>query len=483
MAHKARWGKILNRKRFWAYGSILLFWMIIGLSIGWHLFRDWASSSENTLLHHIETSGILVVATRNGPTTFYKGPFGSIGFEHDLVEDFAKYLGVKVKWVFPKNQVDLLGLVEKHEVDIAAAGIVITPEREKLVRFGPIYRKIRIDLVYRQDQRPPANLNDLRGKPIIVPKGSIYARLLTRISRQNSNLKWQTINMVNEDEILAKIVTCRINYTLDKSDNLSVNRHYFPQLAAAFSIGKSQSVAWALPKTGDLNLSQAISDFFNQIKKNGELQRLENIYFNGVKPLDYASVVTFLKHVHNRLPRFENIMKQTARQTHLNWRLLAAQSYEESHWDPYARSPTNVRGLMMLTFGTAKAMGIHDIFNPEQSLHAGAQYLLKLRHELPVAIKEPDRTWFALAAYNLGLQHIFDAQLLAKKLGENPDQWRIIRTLLPLLSQRQWFTKLPHGYAPGWAAVEYVKNIRNYYDILLSLKHQKFNDFLNSGCT
>jgi membrane-bound lytic murein transglycosylase F len=156
----------------------------------------------------------------------------------------------------------------------------------------------------------------------------------------------------------------------------------------------------------------------------------------------------------------------------MDWRLLAAIGYQESHWNPDASSYTGVRGVMMLTRRTANQLGVSDRLNPEQSIEGGARYFLRLRGRIPNQIREPDRSWMALAAYNLGMGHLEDARVLTKKQGGDPDRWEDISQRLELLSQQQWHQQTRYGYARGFEAKQYVENIRSYYEILIWMDTQ-----------
>ena len=146
--------------------------------------------------------------------------------------------------------------------------------------------------------------------------------------------------------------------------------------------------------------------------------------------------------------------------------MLAAAGYQESHWRSHAVSPTGVRGIMMLTQATASYLGVSDRLDPETSIFGGARFLARQLERLPDSVEEPDRTWFALAAYNVGFNHIKDARQIVEWQGGDPNKWVNLSEALPLLSKRVWYARLPHGYARGWEPVRYVKNIRAYYNII-----------------
>jgi membrane-bound lytic murein transglycosylase F len=118
-------------------------------------------------------------------------------------------------------------------------------------------------------------------------------------------------------------------------------------------------------------------------------------------------------------------------------------------------------------------MNVADRTDPAESIRGGAEYLVRIKSRLPESIREPDRTWFALAAYNVGYGHLQDARIITRKLGEDPDSWIHVRKSLKRLAQQSWYSKTKHGYARGWEPVQYVENIRNYYDILTWLTRQE----------
>jgi len=207
--------------------------------------------------------------------------------------------------------------------------------------------------------------------------------------------------------------------------------------------------------------------FFSEIKENGTLKQLLNKYYGHVRKFSYVGTQNFLRDITNKLPKYIDIFKLSAHTQHLDWRLLASVGYQESHWKPDAVSPTGVRGIMMLTSNTAKFVGISDRRDTIQSIEGGAKYLRYMIDKIPNHITEPDRTWMALAAYNVGYGHLEDARKITQKRGGNADKWVDVKESLPLLSKKKWYSKTKHGYARGQEPVGYVSNIRNYYELLV----------------
>ncbi len=177
-------------------------------------------------------------------------------------------------------------------------------------------------------------------------------------------------------------------------------------------------------------------------------------------------ISTFLKHISTRLPSYREEFQRAEEKTGIPWILLASMSYQESKWNRYAKSPTGVRGLMMLTRSTAADMGIRNRLDPKNSIHGGARYLAHLHQRVPKDIPQSDRMFVALAAYNVGLGHIRDARILAKRLGKNGRKWEGLKKVLPGLAKKRFYKNLPHRYARGWEPVQYVKRIREYRKIL-----------------
>jgi membrane-bound lytic murein transglycosylase F len=174
----------------------------------------------------------------------------------------------------------------------------------------------------------------------------------------------------------------------------------------------------------------------------------------------------FVKHLKTRLPKYRKHFKKAAKQEKLPWKLLAAQAYQESHWNRRAKSPTGVRGIMMLTRRTAASLGIKNRLDPEKSIHGGAKYLARMQKRIPRAVVKTDRTLFALGAYNVGFGHIQDARILARRKNKNPNRWGDMTKVLPLLSQKKYYKSLRYGYARGHEPVKYVERIRAYHSLL-----------------
>ncbi len=427
---------------------------------------------SSSLLHEIKRDNKLTVITRNSPTTYYIGPNGPTGFEYELAKQFADFLGVELNIIVKNEFHQILPSIVNNDAHIGAAGITHTKQRDAYVNFGPEYTKVVSQIAYKSGQKKPKSIVDLEGKRIAVVKGSSHAQMLLDHKEFFPNLEWKEYPDLTSEELMLLTTDSLIDYTIADSNELAVTRRYFPKLRVGFNLGPEQPLAWALRKSEDDSLQKAVNNFFVKIESDGSLTHLREKYFGHINDITPVDSHTFLKHVHERLPKYENLFKEAAIEYDHDWRFLAAVSYQESLWNSNAVSPTSVKGLMMLTRDTANDLNIKDRVDPHKSVNGGTKYFLSMHEKIPARIGEPDRTWMALAAYNVGFGHLEDARILTQNAGDDPDQWMAVRKYLPLLSNKKWYEKTRHGYARGKEPVIYVQNIRNYFDLLVWLENK-----------
>lgn len=429
-----------------------------------------AMTPPSTLLERIKQSGELHVLTRNAATTYYEGSQGPAGLEYDLVKRFAEYLGVELDITVRDNLNDIISQVEKGTVDFAAAGLTVTEERQNRIRFTTPYQYITQQAVYNRDNfdKRPRKLKHIVGNNIAVLANSSHSEQLQQLKLKHPELNWSEIQDTDSSELLDMVARKLTDFTIADSNEVTLYRRYHPELRVAMNISKKQPLAWAFAKNSDDSLYKEAQNFMAHMKKTGELAHLIKRHYHHASKYRYTSTNIYLSKVRNRLPHYQPMFEKAAIASKLDWRLVAAVAYQESHWNPHAVSPTGVRGIMMLTTNTANQLGIKDRTDPKESIFGGARYLRKMvdKVEKEYGLEEPERTWFALAAYNVGFGHVTDARMLTKLRGGNPDKWTDVKETLPLLRQRKWYRKTRFGYARGSEPVKYVESIRSYYDIL-----------------
>lgn len=468
------------------FGVLILFLVPLTIQMAWHYPatvdrpgpEDWtlkipSPPSKPILLEEVWRTGVLKVATRYSPSTYYQGAEGATGFGHDLVAAFGRDMGVRVEFLVYDSLGEIIQAVSQGEAHMAAAGLTITKERRDTLRFTQPYQDVHVQLVYRQGETRPRDLADTSGSYIHVLADSSHLETLSRLRQEHLGILPQPHCLMDLEEMLAHVASGEYDYALADSNEMAIIRHFYPELRTAFDIGQPRHLAWAFSRNAETSLLHAANRFLEKSQDNGLLARLKERYYGHLEEFDYVGTRAFIRHVSDRLPRFERLFKQAAKKYGLDWRLLAAIGYQESHWEPDAVSPTGVRGIMMLTQATARQVEIDNRTDPGQSIVGGARYVVRVKDKIPERIPEPDRTWMALAAYNVGFGHLEDARKLTQGLGHDPDRWADVREHLPLLSRKKWYERTEHGFARGWEPVDYVENIRTYHDILVWLTERE----------
>nr|WP_305909984.1 membrane-bound lytic murein transglycosylase MltF [Methylomarinum sp. Ch1-1]MDP4522929.1 membrane-bound lytic murein transglycosylase MltF [Methylomarinum sp. Ch1-1] len=387
-------------------------------------------------LEQIKHEGALHVLTRQDPTTYYEGPDGRTGLEYDLIMLFGRYLGVEVHFIIPNTFEEILYKISHGEADIAAAGLTVTKQRKQIMRFAPPYQTITEQVIYRSGTRRPKRIRDLNRGIIEVVKGTSHEATLKSLQKIHPQLEWNVNSELDSDGLLYLVNQGLIDYTIADSQQAAIVRSFYPKLNVAFDITEPRQLAWALSPSNDDSLYDKVLAFFQQIKQDNTLQALLEKHYGHANNLNYVGNCKFRQHIKKRLPAYRQYFKAAGEKHNIDWRLLAAIGYQESHWKEKATSPTGVQGLMMLTRGTARQLGIKNRTDPRQSINGGARYFKQRLKKIPERIPEPDRTWFALASYNVGFGHLEDARIITQERGGNPDKWMDVKQSLPLLSKK-----------------------------------------------
>lgn len=428
---------------------------------------------QTPLLDRIISRGELIVASRNSPTTLYMGADGPEGVEYELVTRFAKKHNLTVKWVFPNSMNDFLSEIKTGQIHMIAAGLSLSQKNQKSVRYAHPYQQVEDLVVYRANSKRPKSFNDIKDNQLyVVAHSEQEEKLIALKTSTYPHLKWIS-SQKDGQSLLQDLDHGLINYVLIDKNEFSLQRKYHRYLKPAFNVGEPTSLSWIFARTADTSVIDAANSFISEQQASGELKLLLSNYYDHTDNLNFVDKRDFWRHVRDRLPKLIDFFFQASEQVELDWRLLAAIGYQESHWSPKAVSPTGVRGIMMLTRATAKQMNIKDRTDPQQSIEGGARYLRKIEGMIPKRIQEPDRLWFTLAGYNVGFGHVEDARILTERQGGNPDVWADVKQRLPLLSQKKYYQTLKHGYARGKEPVTYVENIRNYFDLLVWYSNQQ----------
>jgi|TARA_R110001592_G_scaffold333746_1_gene617718 membrane-bound lytic murein transglycosylase F len=412
---------------------------------------------------------VLKVGTLYGPQIYLNSEQGESGFDFEMAQRFADYLAVPLEMIPYTNRKQLFAALKENKIDIIAAGIAKTPNRSQQFKLGPTLYKVNQVLVYKEGTPEPKDISTLSGE-ITVMANSSSVNTLTKLQKDYPELMWNQVNDKDNEELFALIANGELNYTISDSNSLLINQRFLPELRAGMILEEKVEVVWLLPPNNSDRLMSKLLAFWHKERRAGTLEHLNEKYFGHVKRFDYVDTRAFIRAIDNILPEYRSFFEQYSGE--LDWRKLAAASYQESHWNPSARSPTGVRGMMMLTQPTAAYVGVDDRLDAEQSIRGGAFYLKDMMERLPDTISEAQRIWFALASYNIGLGHVEDARRLTESMGMDPSAWRDVKKVLPLLQQSKYYKQTRYGYARGSEAVHYVDSIRRYYDTLVWIDNQ-----------
>lgn len=415
-------------------------------------------------LARIEKSGKIRLLTDTNASTYYLYRSKPRGFEYELARKFADYLGVELEVVTP-GWSELIPALRRGKGDFIGSGMTITEKRAEFVDFSDPYMSVQQRIIHHKREYGPDELEDLAGEEIHVRRQTSYHHRLEELKEQGLDVDIVLHYNIPTEKLLRMVAERDIEYTVADSNVAMLNRRYFPDIDIGMAIEEKESLGWAVT-SGNNELLEKINTFFQEMEEKGELKELYRKYYGVAESFDYFDLKKFHERIETRLPRYVDTIKEESEKYGLDWRLVAAQVYQESHFNPRARSYTGVKGLMQVTLETAREMGIKNRLDPIQSLKAGIRYLNKLYLRFDDIENVEERLYFAMASYNIGYGHMRDAQKIAKKKGLDPHKWEAMKQVLPYLTKRKYYKKTRYGYARGKEAITYVERIRTYYDIL-----------------
>lgn len=430
-----------------------------------------ACTVEKTQLEQIQERGEIRLVTVYSPTTYMVDSDSESGFEYELARLLAEQMKLKLSVVVAFSKSDMIDKLKQDKADIAVGLNRKSYAGDPDLVAGPEYDSVLLQVVYHNGMDAPKTFDDLSPFPLHIPQGLMSEAELAQIKQQHPDFRWQFHPDENSNDLIELVHSEQIAYAAIYSNEFNLAQQSYPELRSAFDISGPDPLVWLLHKTTDNGLQQMVELFFDHVNNNEHLAELIEYYYGPVRKFDYTDQRKFIELYNTRLHNYEPLFRQAAEKYQFDWRLLAAISYQESHWNERARSSTGVRGMMMLTQDTARQMQIKNRLDPAQSIMGGARYIRQLIDAIPERIEEPDRLWLGLAAYNVGIGHLEDARIITQQRGGNPDKWQDVKESLPLLQQEQWHKQTANGHARGGEAVALVENIRKYYNSLIQLSH------------
>ena len=425
------------------------------------------SDHQAQLLSELPTLKILILKHPLSYTAQSKNM--SQGIDHDLLVDFANSFGKKIEFKAYRNEDDLMAAFKQGVGHIAAGRFPRAYGESHNAILGPDYESASLS-VFCNKQIKATTETDLSNLQIIsfeknksvvshrdleqkIPKAHIQVWLNGSTSRAFSELENSKAD-------------CLVTNNKEGLFHLKE----FNQIEFKFKLKDNFSLNWMIDSKHSY-LSALMRSWLQKASREGRIQKIYEHYRIYSEELTQSDVELFKLRTQSRLPDYISLFKKAGAKYGLPWELVAAVCYQESHWDPTARSFTGVQGLMQITQSTAEYLGIDDIHNPAQNILGGARYLKKLVQFFPDEISFNDRVILALAAYNIGIGHLQDAFAIANSMGKNPYHWNQLKAVLPKLAINEYYKNTQYGHARGNETVEYVEKTKAYFHFLMTTQY------------
>ncbi|ANQ48374.1 transporter substrate-binding domain-containing protein [Flammeovirga sp. MY04] len=442
---------------------------------------------SNKDLEDIKKRGKLIALTAYSSTSYYLYKGQTMGYEFELLKRLAEDLEVDLKVIVKTNTDSLRNALLKGEGDIIAYGLAITKDRQEIVDFTSPLMQVKQVLVQRKpenwkslplhkiDKHVIRNVVDLKDKEVHVRENTPYQLRLENLENEMG----EDIKIVLEgknvstEELIHRVAEGQIDYTIADENIAKVNNTYYPHLDTKTEISFPQRIAWATRKQSPL-LRESVSHWLDSMKKTTDYYVIYNKYFKNTRAQSKRFDSKFFNTVEHRglLSKYDQIIKEQADIIGWDWRLLASLVYQESRFDPHAKSWVGAVGLMQLMPATAKQFGAHNPRDPHQNVKAGTKYLKFLEKYWDEIEDEDERVKFMLASYNAGQGHVKDAQRLAAKFNHDPNVWDgNVEKYMLLKSHKQYYRDevVKFGYARGKEPVNYVQSILGRYKRYIEL--------------
>ena len=419
-------------------------------------------------LAEIVKSGYLRVLTRNNDTSFFIYRGHRMGFDYELGKKVAQRLGIRVDMIVTQSWAEMVPALLKGEGDVIAAEVSVTEERKKQVLFAEPWGRTREVVVWRDGSLPIARAEDLSGKEVHVRRSSTYFATLSELGARLAAAGKEPVRIAvvpeewETDSILQAVARGEIAYTVADDLLARVHTAYWENLVVGPAIGPSRDLAWAV-RPRDRALRRVIDRVFRELRRKPDFNLLRHKYFEAQRSLRKERKDKFFAAETGTLSPYDPLVRRYAEEHGFDWRLVAAQIYQESHFDPQRRSWVGALGLFQIMPATAKELGVVDPADPEQSIRGGLAYMEQLSRHYQEVRDPTERYRFALAAYNTGAGHVDDARALARKAKKNAAAFWEVAPFLLQLSDRSVASGTRFGFCRGVEPVDYVRHIDERY--------------------
>lgn len=416
----------------------------------------------------------LRVGTLYSPASFFIYRGDSLGIDYDMARDLADSLRMPLTVVTRPSMQALIAALDSGQINLIAAPVPITSLT--LPHIFPVGNEsaTRQVLVQRIAHDPDTSLitdvTQLPGREITVAAGSKYEQRLRNLNDElGGGIRILTVpdDSLAPEDLVDMVAEGKIDYTILDSDLANLHGSYHANLNTELPVSLDQRVAWAVAP-GDTLLAAKINANISTPAMQSTLLSLLKRYYQLEKlPSTTYGKIDFTQ---GRMsPTYDAIFRRYAPSINWDWRLLAAQAYTESNFNPRARSFAGARGLMQIMPRTGRSYGLSNPFSPEQSVRAAVSLLSDLDRQFASQVPDPqERLKFVLASYNAGPGHIYDAMRLSRKLGLDPTKWddNVDRAVLMLANPVHYNDPVvKYGYLRGRETHDYVSRILDLYSV------------------
>ncbi|MDR0938366.1 MAG: transporter substrate-binding domain-containing protein [Mediterranea sp.] len=420
-------------------------------------------------LEQIRDSGELVALTLYSSTSYFNYRGEEMGFQFELVRQFAQSLGLELRVEVAANTAELVEKLLAGEGDLIAYNLPVTKQRRDSLRFcGEEFIAHQVIVQRRQGKQTLNDVTQLVGKEVYTKPGKHYRRLVNLNQELGGGIHIHevTSDSVTTEDLIAQVADGKIEYAVADDDVAKLNTTYYPGLDIRLAISFDQRASWAVRKECVL-LAQAVDQWHEQNKTSPSFTASVKRYFESSKVIPHSPILSLRE---KKISHYDDLFKKYSRQIGWDWRLLASLAYTESNFDTTVVSWAGARGLMQLMPATARAMGIPEGMeqNPEESVKAACKYIESVSRSLRVVTDERERTRFVLAAYNAGLGHVYDAMALAEKYGKQKFVWEDnVEKYILLKSNEEYFNDpvCKNGYFRGVETYNFVRDVTSRYDV------------------
>lgn len=422
--------------------------------------------ADSPPLETVLETGRITLITRNAPTTYYLDRETPAGFEYELAQAFADYMGVGLDVELAADWTEMTRKLREIPAAFLAPGRPVSPAAAKGLTATAPYLSVRHHIVL--GPRETASIQapkELAGRTVHLAADARVRTDLETLRAEGVPLTLALHDDVPTEELIRRVAAGALPATAAPGHEALLNRRHYPETAIATAVGAPYSLHWLVRADGD-GLRRHMDQFFRTARKTGVFQRIYDRYFGPPPPPDGLNVAAFLERIYGAAAPFLPHIRAAARAYGFDWRLIAAQAYQESRFDPAARSPAGAVGLLQLMPDTARKLGVADRRDPAANIDGGVRHLRTLVDFFEGAKSKADQLRIALAAYNAGQGHILDARNLARRKGLDPDRWESLAETLPLLREKRYYRDALYGYCRCTEPVEYVGRIMAYADVL-----------------